>query len=613
MDVKYTYDKLFLKDVISGKKICVPQYQRNVVWNNTKRKEFVETLREGNPFGSILVHQNGQELVLVDGLQRISTIKDYCKNPYKYFSYKDLNEEFILEAIKNSYEVKGFFYDPNSLAVIKACETIRKSMFIKMSENMAEDDIKLDIIKDNDLIADKTTFKAFSRAISDFKDSSDISNLIIPTIIYTGESEKLPTIFYNLNTGGVNLSKYETFSSLWPSRKFLIKDEELIDKIYNKYKQLMEKSDLVVDVTREDIVENGISLFEYCYSISEILRDEKKKFVIILGSNKKSTDPMGFEILSLICGFNVNKAENLPEKLISAPEEFLVKIKDVIIETFEVLTGALEKAVIGINGGYNTLDSMYMIYHMAMAYIINNYSIDFNNFKIEKIINRDWNTKFKKYLYLYYFRDYITDYWKKNRQVTDLTREINNRDSLNRYINNISINEWEQVMAEFRENQLNEETSQISLKSKLFIDYLTKMKLKEVPSYIVYTQTKFDDKKIKIDFEHICPQKRIEEQIKAKSKGEIKNFPISSVGNLCYLASRDNRAKKEKTLYEYVENRPSYVVAKDYLSFIDYPDKDELRFINYESSEFEREYKSFITNRLDFLIREFIEYLHHLS
>ena len=311
----------------------------------------------------------------------------------------------------------------------------------------------------------------------------DITNLLVPAIVYTGPSENLPTIFYNLNTGGVNLSKYETFSSLWDSTLYRIEDEDINNKIFEKYEQMRLKSDLEVDITKEDIINKGVTLFEYCYSISEILRG--KKFNLIFGTNKKSTDPIGFEILSLIVGLDVNKAEKLGLKessgkkgfLVGASPKFLVDLKNCIVETFQNLIEALEYWIIAKNGANNTLDSTYMIYHMAMSYIRHNYEINLKNFTINKITDKKWNEKFVKYLPLHYFRDYITDFWKINRQVSDLSREVANKESLEKYVKNISPNEWQTAFTQLRENQLNEVGATVSLKAKLFIDYLVKYKI----------------------------------------------------------------------------------------------------------------------------------------
>ena len=87
----------------------------------------------------------------------------------------------------------------------------------------------------------------------------------------------------------------------------------------------------------------------------------------------------------------------------------------------------------------------------------------------------------------------------------------------------------------------------------------------------------------------------------------MKGYPISSLGNICYLASTDNRAKHEKTLYEYIENRPSFVLDKEYLSLINYPTQEDLAFIDYSPIEFDKEYKNFLGARLDSLFSDFLE------
>ena len=109
MVVKYDYEKFTLNDIINGKKIVVPPFQRNVVWNEKKRRDFIQTLRNGNPFGSILVHKKEEKYILIDGLQRVSTIKDFSLNPYKYFTYMDINESLIFELIRNDFESKNIF------------------------------------------------------------------------------------------------------------------------------------------------------------------------------------------------------------------------------------------------------------------------------------------------------------------------------------------------------------------------------------------------------------------------------------------------------------------------------------------------------------------------
>ena len=555
--------------------------------------------------------------MLIDGLQRVATIKNYCKNPFDYFDYTDLDIELVKQLIKHYYENNGIKDEVDLDLIKQQCIEIQKKMFNRLKNKESSTHIAFELIKEFSLTNDEKSFSIIIKIIDDFNEKINISDLLVPTIVYTGPSENLPTIFYNLNTGGVNLSKYETFSSLWDLQRYKLEDKEINEKIYNKYNQMQEKSDLDIDISKEDIVENGVTLFEYCYSISEILHDKNHKFNLIFGSNKKSTDPIGFEIIALAIGLDVNRAEKIGLKeigdkkgvLVGANEKFLVNLKNIIIETFDKIASALEYWIVAENNTNNTVDSTYMIYHMAISYIRHNYIIDTEKFQIDFIGNRNWNKKFSRYLPLYYLKDYITDFWKINRQVSDLSREINSEDSLQRYVKNISMKEWEEVLNQFKENQLKEVGTTISLKAKLFLDYLIKYKFSENTELRKYFNKNMLSN-MTINYEHIIPQKVIENQLGGKLN--IKSYPVSSLGNLCYLASIDNKAKHEKTIYEYANDRPSFIVDKDYLNLIDYPLPDDLRFINYSSIEFAEKYKQFLSNRLDILFNKFKEIIKNM-
>lgn len=603
MVVKYDYDKFTLEDILSGKKIVVPPFQRNVVWNEKKRREFIQTLRDGNPFGSILVHREGDKYTLIDGLQRISTIKDFSLNPYKYFEYADINEELTFELIRFDFESRNIFYSKTDSVVIKRCEEIQKFIFDEISENKDWNDIFYDLVEKFNLTNSREISRLFAQLSEDFKSQMDIKSLIVPTIVYNGPTEELAEIFYHLNTGGVNLSKYETLSASWGTEKFIVDDDEILTKIYEKYENIREQSELEVEVTKDELKSEGITIFEYCYAISELLRGKESKYDLILGKNKKSTDPVGFEILSLICGLKVNKAEGLYDKLKDCHDSnFLVELKKAITNTFDTILESLKPWITAKNGELNTLDSTYMIYHMALSYFRNNYRVNIEDYTIDIITNADWNKKYKKNLYLYYFKDHISDYWKKNRQVADLMRDIYNPESLNKYVKTISNDEWSSALNDLRINQLEEVTSQINSKAKMFIDYLVKFKISE--NRIL---DKYFDKNI--DYEHIIPQQRITKQLTVAEK---KIFPTSSLGNLCYLASKDNRSKHETTLYEYSEDRPSFALNKEYLKLISYPSKEEINFIDNRSEEFKTRYKEFIEYRIDSLIEEMKYYLKRL-
>ncbi|MGI6474652.1 MAG: DUF262 domain-containing protein [Thermoactinomyces vulgaris] len=69
------------------KKITIelPKFQRNLVWKEKNKIEFIESLKKGYPFGTLLLYKQEDKddiFSLIDGLQRSSTIKDYYEQTY---------------------------------------------------------------------------------------------------------------------------------------------------------------------------------------------------------------------------------------------------------------------------------------------------------------------------------------------------------------------------------------------------------------------------------------------------------------------------------------------------------------------------------------------------
>ena len=54
----YMHLPLQMTDVIDDNKFIIPQFQRSVVWRKQRRKDFIANIRNGEPFGVILVRQN---------------------------------------------------------------------------------------------------------------------------------------------------------------------------------------------------------------------------------------------------------------------------------------------------------------------------------------------------------------------------------------------------------------------------------------------------------------------------------------------------------------------------------------------------------------------------
>lgn len=73
---KYILLSITVKEAVNENKFLVPKYQRSIVWGKKRCEAFMETVLKGDPFGVILVRENQGKYELVDGLQRITTLKN---------------------------------------------------------------------------------------------------------------------------------------------------------------------------------------------------------------------------------------------------------------------------------------------------------------------------------------------------------------------------------------------------------------------------------------------------------------------------------------------------------------------------------------------------------
>ena len=77
--------------------ILQPEFQRKLVWNNSHKEAFIDTILNGFPFPEIYMAQSGIDLdtlqsqqVVVDGQQSLSTIMQYIQGSDDDFICKNI-------------------------------------------------------------------------------------------------------------------------------------------------------------------------------------------------------------------------------------------------------------------------------------------------------------------------------------------------------------------------------------------------------------------------------------------------------------------------------------------------------------------------------------------
>lgn len=89
-------------------KVKLPPYQRRLVWSDKQKKDFIDNISRGFPFGSILLYryEGEKELSLIDGLQRFSTLRGYKENPEQYFTNYSEHVDHVIFNIEQGNNIE---------------------------------------------------------------------------------------------------------------------------------------------------------------------------------------------------------------------------------------------------------------------------------------------------------------------------------------------------------------------------------------------------------------------------------------------------------------------------------------------------------------------------
>ncbi|MBR5095864.1 MAG: hypothetical protein IK094_02010, partial [Treponema sp.] len=176
------------------------------------------------------------------------------------------------------------------------------------------------------------------------------------------------------------------------------------------------------------------------------------------------------------------------------------------------------------------------------------------------------------------------------------------------YSKNISKEYWESAINTYLENKHDSLTSRnIPNEIKLFLNYYYRFLIDEDANRKKYFEVKFEngdinpEHEVKFDIEHIVPFEKF-----ANFGGQI---PMSVLGNLCYLAVKDNRSKRNNTIYEYSKDRPALTYDDDFIKMIDYPTYEELKFIDCPIDQFKSPFESLVSRREKKMINKFIAFI----
>lgn len=398
---KFNVDIASIRDLIDRFKIAIPDFQRGYVWKKSKRKLLLNSLLNGFPIGAITLYKkNKDERYIIDGLQRLNTLKLYYKKPSEIISFEDYYKK-VFDKINDWIKKYGAGVEQEKFKhclKIWYCGLDELYMFERFSYFH-------DMIMKNSGISEEYLKIEYLEDLFNILDSYiDIEYDMIPLIIYEGERDDLPELFKNINSGSMALSPYEIFQSIWSKYKL---DDTILSKEKCSYESALEYLDstYVIDSKKEnnyfDIFKSLISVnYDICCidGVNCLFRNFVKDKSDKNRSRKFNNDSVAFEIYStLICNTSnkVDKAVNIlfeTKPNVTEISKFIKKINKVILEKI------IEAVRVIKNKNIKLVKSKYHGLYVLYSLVLSEYNIDYRKLKIEKrnkVLTDVYNRAFK--------------------------------------------------------------------------------------------------------------------------------------------------------------------------------------------------------------------------
>jgi len=603
---------------IENKVFFVPPYQRGCVWLPKQKDQFVDTLKRGLPFGTILLYRDEtkNQYQIIDGLQRCSTILEFINNPARYFDAGDIEGD-----LPQKLAVITGVGNPNS-TVDKIEDNLVKWVHTAFSS--------MDEVRDMQYFDYAHAFTAFfpsaigreseivkvvKPTLKKFKDLCEgLCTVRIPAIVIKGDDDALPEIFERINSKGTQLSKYQIYAATWTKayKVTMPSLQKLIEYNINRYVQMASDGIEISDFDSVSYLQaQELNLFEIAFALGKLL-GEKYPSLFSIKEKIKDVDSLGFSIITSCVGMKNSQSKNLHTEFdrvvgYSNINLFLERIIQ-CVETAQKLIGKYNKFKINSNSEAGPLHTEFQIVSLVANIFIARYATydkDDNDrivkFKISlQVSNQDWENyeqQLKTRAWKRYCLDILHEKWKGSgdKRLDNIifdrgyyTQDIGWSEFQN------SVTQWyDQAKVEKREHK---RVAPPREAEKIFFALL----------YLpIFTASDQADQS-KYDVEHLAT-KNLMKKCLDRYEGNLR-LPIGSIGNLCLLPQRENRAKHDKTIYGdsafLQKSKYSLQDLEEKFTFTTKRDLDWIEDSTLTQTTFEKKYLAYLDTRFHAMIKK---------
>lgn len=611
---KLKYDVAQMKFSELKERIKIPMFQRGLVWGEEKKAAFIDSLKAGLPIGTLLLSKSPDGgFLVVDGLQRFTTMLKYSKTYFEYFKDSELTTfdiESILAASESAFSWYGRESEQNQATTR---EKIRKILGSTIRESQGKNQLQIAqtaakrLCREIALLNEKDEMLVINPVyiiVNRFETDAKIDDIEIPLIIFDGSSEELAIVFQKVNQEGVKLSKYDVYAATWSNYTVNVKgDRHFIEHIIKKYDASQEDSGLeIFNYDPENIQKTGeLTPYEYAFALGKELIE---KCPVLFGVDEKTAqkqeakiESIGFVLLAELLGLSYQQMGGLAKQMKKYEEcVSFTTLKEAIVETAKSVQTALADYIVAPTKQKRSLACHSEL--QLVSYVVVLFKLRYD-LTPEKGLNDKGKkakalSEVRKYLYKHYLYDILRGFWSGSGD--SKLREIVADPATCRYTRDVSKDGMEQILSEWL-SSYNKRASLISVsaETKLVLNYL--LRFYEDHAKIVGTD---------YDVEHCVPKKVLQDHLIKKNKNAV--IPISAPCNLIYIPKSENRSKGEKTYYQRQAEAPgTYTLNEEALSDLSYPTKSELRFVNSTETLTVEAYSKFLEDREKYVTRKMME------
>ena len=614
---------------IKNKEITIPDFQRSLVWNDEAKGDFIDTLKKGFPFGSLLFYkQTDGKYRILDGFQRSSTINEFINNPSKYFSF---DEKYVnkLKGLLIPFNLERDSIVEDIVSMITQWVEENHPTMTDVKDMQYNECIPYLSVKYPILISPSYTeplkelLDLLKISLREFKDlCEELSGYELSVLEVEGPEEFLPLIFERINNKGTKLTKYDIYNASWtsPDDKITIIEEEkanyksIIDYVIQRKDVILDEGYLIEDFSSEDLKRTrALSFYDFLFGYGRLLAE---RYPYLFGENGAAdkVNSSSFNLITACLGLKNSEMNRVNKvfrdrfktdiekfKFVSSVETAVKFVDNHVtnkLYSFKANKSSKKSRISFAHSEFQILSLIAAVFFVMFNEQGNDGIFDIPNDSLQK--TKTWKkheSNFKKYLLIHYCQIvFRKDYAGSGDSKLDgvIKNPL-------KFSEPVSWESFERVLLSWIDERNTSRSERTSVKKPtvsedLFLRLVYRLK------FTAADQTDFKT----FDVEHIATKAQMIKQIQ---QFEDLRLPIGTIGNLCYLPSKYNRSKQDKTIYQDFQYREQMSEAEFKIieqKFTLTEEKD-LRFLD-ENKTLE-EFKSAYYNYLDKRVRKMLEIL----